>query len=149
MHRILLGVALLTFFDVNAILAASLTFGCSGTVTSMNLPKAGVASYSKPEIVIDKSVVVDLDRRAVYGFWFDRNASGNFINNPMPITTVDPNGVDFRAESTDSVVSVNIYGSVDRITGKVDVTERRFYKAGGNTAEVTWDLRCKPTKPLF
>ena len=42
--------------------AASLTLGCTGTVTTSNVPKEGVVPDPDKDNVSDYSVVVDLDR---------------------------------------------------------------------------------------
>jgi hypothetical protein len=49
--------------------AASLSLGCTGTVTTSNVPKDGVVPDPDKDNVSDYSVVVDLDRHA--GFWFE------------------------------------------------------------------------------
>ena len=51
--------------------AASLTLGCTGTVTTSNVPKDGVVPDPDKDNVSDYSVVVDVDRAAVFGFWFE------------------------------------------------------------------------------
>ena len=57
--------------------AASLTLGCTGTVTTSIVPKKGVIPDPDKNNVSDYSVVVDLDRHAVFGFWFETPTTGN------------------------------------------------------------------------
>jgi len=45
-------------------------------------------------------------------------------------------------------MDASIEGTVDRITAKVDANETWLRQTGSLTMLV-WDLRCKPTKPLF
>ena len=56
--------------------AASLTLGCTGTVTTANVPKDGVTPDPDKDNVSEYSVVVDLDRHAVFGFWFETRIKG-------------------------------------------------------------------------
>src|SRR5438874_931402 len=72
--------------------AASLALGCSGTLTTTELPKAGLASDPQKETIVDLSVVIDLDRRAVSGFWTEMNG----VHNVIPITAVDANSITFK-----------------------------------------------------
>jgi hypothetical protein len=149
MLKLLVGMTLIFIFITRSALAASLTLGCSGTLTTVHLPKNGMASEPEKENIVDKSLVINLDQRTVSGFWWDRDPSGNYIHNPIPIISIDPNGVDFRARKGDKIQDSTIEGTVDRITGKVDATEERFWKVGGSIDKFDWDLRCKPSKPLF
>ena len=48
--------------------AGSLSLECTGTVTTSNVPKDGVVPDPDKDNVSDYSVVVDLDRYAVFGF---------------------------------------------------------------------------------
>jgi len=56
--------------------------------------------------------------------------------------------VTFRANKKEGASQYYIQGTVDRITAKVDVMETIQWSNGGMTTK-NWDLRCKPTKPLF
>jgi hypothetical protein len=47
---------------------ASLTLGCVGNVTTSIVPNDGVAPVPKKDSVGEYSLVVDLDRRVVFGF---------------------------------------------------------------------------------
>jgi hypothetical protein len=68
-------------------------------------------------------------------------------HNPLPIVAADANSVSFQGRSN-SGFQRSIEGIVDRITGKIDATEIWLYKSGSMT-KVDYDLRCKPTRPLF
>ncbi|MFZ2136186.1 MAG: hypothetical protein WAV78_04485 [Xanthobacteraceae bacterium] len=131
-------------FLASPALAASLTLGCSGTVTTTSFPKGGVAGDAEKESIVDWSVAVDPDERTVSGFWAELNG----VHSPLPIITVDANGVTFRANKKEGASQYYIQGTVDRITAKVDVVETIQWSNGGMTTK-NWDLRCKPTKPLF
>ena len=123
--------------------AASLTLGCSGMFTTSHLPKNGMQSEPVKENIVDFSVVVDLDKMVVTGFWsFDDGTA-----NGLPIVAVSPNNVTFKSR-VKRVSEKSIEGTVDRITGKVDVEETQLYSTG-NLTMLSWDLRCRPTKPLF
>ena len=123
--------------------AASLTLGCSGTLTTTQVPKSGVAGDPEKEDIVDFSVVVDFDKRAVSGFWSDLNG----VRELIPITAADANGVTFKGNKAGSIQK-SIWGTVDRITGKVDADETWLWQTGTLT-QMAWYLRCKPTKPLF
>jgi hypothetical protein len=123
--------------------AASLTLGCSGTLTTTDVPKDKVANDPKEEKIVDFSVVVDFDRRSVSGFWVQMNG----VHDLIPITAVDANSVTFSGRKKESI-DKSIEGTVDRISGKIDTSETWLWRTG-SLSILTWDLRCKPTKPLF
>jgi hypothetical protein len=108
--------------------AASLTLGCLGTLTTTQVPKGRVASDPEKENVADFSVVVDFDKRAVSGFWSDLNG----FREPIPITAADANGVTFKG-SKEGPIQKSIWGTVDRITGKVDAAETWLWQTGALT----------------
>jgi hypothetical protein len=121
--------------------AASLTLGCSGTLTTMHVSQVGVASDTGKENIVDFSVVIDFDQRTVSGF-----GGGG----PLPITAVDVNSVTFAGSQKGAAVDQHIGGSVDRITGKIDATERQYFATLDDAREILeWDLRCRPTRRLF
>ena len=67
--------------------AASLWLGRTGTVTTSNVPKDGVVPDPDKDNVFDYSVVVDLDRHAVFGFWFETPTTGmTAAQTALPIT---------------------------------------------------------------
>jgi hypothetical protein len=73
------------------------------------------------------------------------------LHDRLPITTIDSNGVAFKAKASKESaggLEKSIVGTVDRITGKVDAWETILWSKGSLTHN-NWDLRCKPTKPLF
>jgi hypothetical protein len=129
--------------------AASLTLGCTGTVTTSNVPKDGVVPDPDKDNVSDYSVVVDLDRHAVFGFWFETPPAGMAAaQTALPITEANANGIYFVARRKQSTIGESIYGSVDPITGAVSAMENKLYPSG-NLQTTEWDLHCKPTRPLF
>lgn len=131
--------------------AASLTLGCSGTVVTGKIPKVGVAPDEGKDNVSDYSVVVDLDRRAVFGFWFEigqEGLGGGGVHTALPITQTDANTVTFEARRKQGALDRYITGSVDRITGAVSAYDSFSFPDGSTTVQ-SWDLHCKPTRPLF
>jgi hypothetical protein len=144
MRRVLAGLLLAVSFVATSARAASLTLGCSGTLTTIDVPKDKVAGDPKKENIVDFSVVVDFDRRSVSGFWTQMNG----VHDLIPITAVDANSVKFNDSKNEPMLDKSIVGTVDRITGKIDAFETQLWRSG-SLRNVTWDLRCKPTKPLF
>jgi len=64
-----------------------IALGCTGTVTTSNVPKDGVVPDPDKDNVSDYSVVVDLDRHAVFGFWFETPTTGmTAAQTALPIT---------------------------------------------------------------
>jgi hypothetical protein len=144
------GAALAFVITASPAEAASLTLGCAGTLTTTNVPKGGVAPEPEKENVSDFSIVVDLDRRAIFGFWFDtpKRTLTDAVHTALPITQADPNGVYFEAHRNENAIDEGIFGSVDRITGAVSAMENKLFLSG-NLQTTAWDLHCKPTRPLF
>jgi len=125
--------------------AASLTLGCTGKVTTSNVPKEGVVPDPDKDNVSDYSVVVDLDRHAVFGFWFETPTTGmTAAQTALPNAT----GIYFVARRKQSAIGEPIYGSVDPITGAVSAMENKLYPSG-NLQITEWDLHCEPARPLF
>ena len=129
--------------------AASLTLGCTGTVTTSNVPKDGVVPDPDKDNVPDYSVVVDVDRAAVFGFWFETPTTGMAAaQTALPITDADAIGIFyFVARRNQSAIAESIYGSVDLITGVVSAMENKLYPSG-DVQTTEWDLHCKSTRPL-
>ena len=129
--------------------AASLTLGCTGTVTTSNVPKDGVVPDPDKDNVPDYSVVVDVDRAAVFGFWFETPTTGMAAaQTALPITDADAIGIFyFVARRKQSAIAESIYGSVDLITGVVSAMENKLYPSG-DVQTTEWDLHCKSTRPL-
>jgi hypothetical protein len=128
--------------------AASLSLGCTGTVTTSNVPKDGVVPDPDKDNVSDYSVVVDLDRHAVFGFWFETPTTGmTAAQTALPITEADPIGIYFVARRKQSAIAESIYGSVDPMAGAVSAMENKLYPSG-NVQTTEWDLHCKPVRPL-
>src|ERR1700738_5011506 len=116
-------------FLASPALAASLTLGCSGTVTTTSFPKGGVAGDAEKESIVDWSVAVGPDERTVSGCWAELNG----VHSPLPIITDDANGVTFRANKKEGASQYYIQGTVDRITAKVDAMETIKGRNGGRT----------------
>jgi hypothetical protein len=124
---------------------ASLTLGCVGNVTTSIMPKDGVAPVPKKDFVREYSLVVDLDRGVVFGFWFDN--SGISLS-PLTIIKADANDVYFDASTEDRVVEKHITGKVDGVTGTVYADDFIIF-LNGDMQHRYWDLDCKPTHSLF
>jgi hypothetical protein len=128
--------------------AASLSLGCTGTVTTSNVPKDGVVPDPDKDNVSDYSIVVDLDRHAVFGFWFETPTTGmTAAQTALPITQAIATGIYFVARRKQSAIAEPIYGSVDPMTGAVSAMENKLYPSG-NVQTTEWDLHCKPVRPL-
>ncbi|HJZ77292.1 MAG TPA: hypothetical protein VKE51_36420 [Vicinamibacterales bacterium] len=117
--------------------AAPLTLGCAGSLTTTTVPRDGVAA-DPIEDIVDISVIVDFDKRAVSGFWFDLNG-----HDLIQITAADANAVTFNRVRRYGSLEQSIRGTVDRSTGKIDAREALFWRSG-NLSHVTWDLSCTP-----
>ena len=89
MRRVLTGLLLAAPFVANSAQATSLTPGCSGTLTTTELPKDKVANDPTKESLVDFSVVVDFDRRSVSGFWIQMNG----VHDLIPIIAIDAQSV--------------------------------------------------------
>ena len=118
-------------------------------VTTSNVPKDGVIPHPDKDNVSDYSVVVDLDRDAVFGFWFETPTTGmTAAQTALPITDADAIGIFyFVAGRKQSAISESIHGSVDPITGVVSAMENKLYPSG-DVQTTEWDLHCKPVRPL-
>jgi hypothetical protein len=112
-------------------------------LTTTNASNTGPANDPEKDNIADFSVIVDFDKRAVSGFWSELNG----IHDDLPITAFDANSITFKAEKKGGF-DKSIWGTVDRITGKIDATETWLWRSGSLTL-MTWDLRCRPSKPLF
>jgi len=128
--------------------AASLSLGCTGTVTTSNVPKDGVVPDPDKDNVSDYSVVVDLDRHAVFGFWFETPTTGmTAAQTALPITQAIVPAFILWPGGNRSAIAESIYGSVDPMTGAVSAMENKLYPSG-NVQTTEWDLHCKPVRPL-
>jgi hypothetical protein len=145
-HALLVGLLLALPLVASPAQAASLTLGCSGTATTTHLPKNGMASDPEKDSVVDMSVVVNFDERTVSGFLLDEDASGRYFQKPLPIETVDANGVSFRGNSSNkNSPRSSVFGTVDRITGKIDATGDLLWSNGTlrlGTCAVSPPSRC-------
>ena len=118
-------------------------------MTTSNVPKEGVVPDPDKDNVSDYSVVVDLDRHAVFGFWFETPTTEmTAAQTALPITQADAIGIYFVARRKQSAIGESIYGSVDPTTGAVSAMENKLYPSG-NLQTTEWDLHCKPARPLF
>jgi hypothetical protein len=140
-----LAVALAFVIAASPVQAASLTLGCVGNVTTTIIPEDGVAPEPRRDLVSEYSLVVDLDRRVVSGFWFETTGIGLLA---LPIIKADANDVYFYADKEDRLVEKHIIGRVDRITGAVYADDFITF-SNGDMQHRHWDLHCKPTPSLF
>jgi hypothetical protein len=107
---------------------AVLTLSCGGTVTRLT-------DNDKTERIANWGLLVNLPEHTVSGF--AHVARIDMISEVL---------VDFSGTSG----NWSVYGSIDRITGRVSATTAsRDSKTGALIDERIWDLLCKPTKPLF
>ena len=124
---------------------ASLTLGCVGNVTTSIIPKDSAAPEPKKDFVGEYSLVVDLDRRVVFGFWFENSGISLLA---LPIIKADANGVYFDASKEDRLVEKHIVGRVDGITGAV-YADDFVILSNDDMQHRYWDLNCKPPHSLF
>jgi hypothetical protein len=128
--------------------AAPLTLLCSGTSTGTTQDiKDGVTTEDGVRIYggetdplkdrVRVSVTLDFDKRAVSGFWIDGNGHIS-----IPIIAEDGYRVTFSG-SKGGAVHQKMWGTVDRITGKIHAQETSLFRSG-NLSHVVWDLRCTP-----
>ena len=123
--------------------AASLTFGCAGTVTRTYILKNGVATEPRKEPVSDYSVVLDLDKRVVFAFWYQ--STGHLIPSvpaALPIKEANASDVSFEAERKVGRTEGHITGGVDRVTGAVKADDFTTF-SGGASQHQNWDLHCR------
>lgn len=123
--------------------AASLTLGCTGTLTRTYVPKNGVAREPRKEPVSDYSIVVDLDRHAVFAFWFE--STGHLIASvpaALPIKEANADGISFEADRKVGRTEGHITGGVDRTTGAVNADDFTTF-SGGASQHQNWDLHCR------
>jgi hypothetical protein len=123
--------------------AAPLTLGCTGTVTRTYVLKDGVVREPRKEPVSDYSVVVDLDRRVIFAFWYE--STGHLIPSvpaALPIKEANASGISFKADRTVGRTEGHITGGVDRVTGAVNADEFTTF-SGGASQHQSWDLHCR------
>jgi hypothetical protein len=122
---------LLPGYGVQAAETAVLTLSCDGTVTRLE-----VTGDYKPERVANMGLLVNLPEGTITGF-----VHAARIDNISEVL------VDFSGNSGNAW---SVYGSMDRITGRVTAnTASRDSKTGTLIDERQWDLLCKPAKRLF
>jgi len=143
-----LHVAALTaaaILSVPAVRAAPANLVCDGTVTRTYVLKDGVAREPRKEPVTNYSVVVDLEKHAVFAFWYE--STGHLIPTKptaLPIKETDTSGLLFAAERKLGRTEGHISGGVERATGVVYADGFTTYSGGASQHE-SWDLQCKPT----
>ena len=127
--------------------AAPATLVCAGTVTRTYVLKDGVAREPRKEPVSDYSVVVDLEKHAIFAFWYE--STGHLIPSvpaALPIKQADASGISFAAEKKFGRTERHISGGVNRATGAVNADGFTTYSGGASQHE-NWDLHCKPIRP--
>jgi hypothetical protein len=140
-----LGATFALVIAVSPVQAAPLTLGCLGNVTTSIIPEDSVAPEPQKDFVSEHSLVVDLDRRVVFGFWFESSGISLLA---LPIIKADANSVYFEASKEDRLVEKHIIGRVDRVTGAVYADDFITF-SNGDMQRRSWDLDCKPTHSLF
>ena len=66
----------------------------------------------------------------------------------LPIKEANASTISFEADKDVGHIQRHISGGVDRITGAVNADDFTTF-SGGASQHQTWDLHCKPTRPLF
>jgi hypothetical protein len=143
MRPYIVSVVLALLLATSSAEGISLSLDCSGTVKRIAVGQQGAVDDSEKENVEDFSLLLDFDQRTVSGFWAELTG----LRNPIPIIGADANSVVFKGSKKVLTTDASIFGTVDRITGRVEATETWLYSNGHKI--IGWDLRCKPAKPLF
>ena len=86
---------------------ATLALACEGTVDDK------IKRDAKPE-PISMGIIVNFTSRTVTGF-----RGANF---PVAITTIDDVHISFRGLNSSPALFAAVYGSIDRVTGAIEVT---------------------------
>ena len=123
--------------------AGTLTFGCAGTVTRTYVLKNGIATAPRREPVSEYSVVLDLDKRVVFAFWYE--STGHLIASvpaALPIKEANASDVSFEADRRIGRTEAHITGGVDRQTGAVKADDFTTF-SGGASQHQNWDLHCR------
>jgi hypothetical protein len=122
--------------------AAPVTLVCAGSVTRTYVLKDGVVREPRKEPVSDYSVVLDLEKHAVFAFWYE--STGHLIPtkpSALPIKETDGSGISFAAERKVGRTEGHIAGGVERATGVVYADGFTTYSGGASQHE-SWDLHC-------
>jgi hypothetical protein len=123
---------------------------CSRPHWSIDAPEHGQndgAGFPQPrkELVSDYSVVVDLEKHAIFAFWYE--STGHLIPSvpaALPIKEANAGGISFAAERKTGRTERHITGGVDRATGAVNADGFTIYSGGASQHE-SWSLHCTPT----
>ena len=108
-----------------------LTLACEGTeITTATTDKNTQAAYGTP---ISTAINVDFEHRTV-----------EFDNIPASISEVTETTIKFHFGT-----KPNLEGTIDRVTGVVEVNTLRPMSDGYDRSEVTYSLKCKPTQRMF
>ena len=118
----------------------TLTLACKGTATDLTQTDA------KPE-TISMGIIVNFTARTVAGFTYDtaRTGAGYVYYNPVPAEAeIKVANEAIIVFSGDSKNRGRIQGSIDRVTGAVEVwLEENTYSSTG------YSLKCSPTQRKF
>jgi hypothetical protein len=123
--------------------AATVALGCAGTVTRTYVLKNGVATEPRKEPVSDYSVVIDLDKRVIFAFWYE--STGHLIASvPAALTIKEANasGISFEADRRVGRTEGHITGGIDSTTGAVKADDFTTF-SGGASQHQNWDLHCR------
>lgn len=112
----------------------SITLSCSGTGKLMT-----ASDDAKPDLITNVGMIVDFRARTV-----------TFDNYVVPIEKVDNTIVVFHGAvsltyGNTKLKPVDVYGSVDRVTGSSSISFTHE-RVGDNA---TWELMCKPASRMF
>jgi hypothetical protein len=117
-----------------AVEPATLTLACKGTVTTGN---------GKPE-PISMGVIVNFTNGAVQGFGFPAKIID--VNE----VTITFNDVEPAAEGFTRSAEQGTYGTIDRVTGDVYVTNTmKETKTGKAVYSTDFTLKCRPAQRMF
>jgi hypothetical protein len=119
------------------------TLACEGTATDKSavykICSRTATCIRKPPWPVSMGIIVNFKARTVTGF--------KDIDFPLPITTVDELHIQFQHIGAAGQGSVT--GSIDRITGGVEVSAHNLVNTDPEGAWFDYSLKCKPTQRMF
>src|SRR5262249_23140777 len=116
-----------------------LTLACQGTTTSSE-------EDAKPE-PISMGIIVNFTKKTIHGF-----VDAFFGEAPIKITGVTETSVSFGSSDQvlEKVMSRNVMGGIDRVTGDVWADFKwSDAKTGKASTSTTYTLKCRPAQRMF
>jgi hypothetical protein len=108
---------------------ATLTLACKGTVTTSTVPNPRPYSVG---------IIINFTNRTVQGL----------ASYPVTITADNAAMATFSGQDKDENAAYSIGGSIDRVTGDLEATERAYNEHKILFVQ-SYSLQCKPTQRMF